>query len=129
MKEIFNSVIASIFTTFVFLVGGIDIALISLLIVMVLDYITGILSAFYNKELSSKVGFKGILKKVFYLVIIALSVRIDRLLGQDNLIRTFVIYYFVANDGLSILENAGELGIKLPKKLYEALDQLKDKGE
>ena len=103
--------------------------LISLLIVMVLDYITGILSAFYNKELSSKVGFKGILKKVFYLVIIALSVRIDRLLGQDNLIRTFVIYYFVANDGLSILENAGELGIKLPKKLYEALDQLKDKGE
>ena len=129
MKEIFNSVIASIFTTFVFLVGGIDIALISLLIVMVLDYITGILSAFYNKELSSKVGFKGLLKKVFYLVIIALSVRIDNLLGQDNLIRTFVIYYFVANDGLSILENAGELGIKLPKKLYEALDQLKDKGE
>ena len=129
MKELFNSIIASIFTTFVFLVGGIDIALVSLLIVMTLDYITGILSAFYNKELSSKVGFKGLLKKVFYLVIIALSVRIDNLMGQDNIIRTFVIYYFVANDGLSILENAGELGIKLPKKLYEALDQLKKKGD
>ena len=129
MKEIWNSIIASIFTTFVFLVGGIDIALVSLLIVMTLDYITGVLSAFYSKELSSKVGFKGILKKVFYLVIIALSVRIDNLLGQQNIIRTFVIYYFVANDGLSILENAGELGIKLPKKLYEALDQLKKKGD
>lgn len=129
MKEIWNSIIASIFTTFVFLVGGIDIALVSLLIVMTLDYITGVLSAFYSKELSSKVGFKGILKKVFYLVIIALSVRIDNLMGQQNIIRTFVIYYFVANDGLSILENAGELGIKLPKKLYEALDQLKKKGD
>ena len=129
MKEVINSIVASICTTFVFLVGGIDIALISLLIVMIIDYITGVLSAFYNKELSSKVGFKGILKKVFYLLIIALSVRIDNLLGQDNLIRTFVIYYFVANDGLSILENAGELGIKLPKKLYDALEQLKDKGE
>lgn len=128
MKEILNTIIASICTTFVFLVGGIDIALVSLLIVMTLDYITGVLSAFYNKELSSKVGFKGILKKVFYLVIIALSVRIDNLMGQDNIIRTFVIYYFVANDGLSILENAGELGIKLPKKLYEALEQLR-KGD
>lgn len=128
MKEVINSIIASIFTTFVFLVGGIDIALISLLIVMTLDYITGILSAFYNKELSSKVGFKGLLKKFFYLIIIALSVRIDLLLGENDLIRTFVIYYFVANDGLSILENAGELGIKLPKKLYDALEQLR-KGD
>ena len=129
MKELINSIISSLLTTFVFLVGEIDIALVSLLIVMTLDYITGVLSAFYNKELSSKIGFKGILKKVFYLIIIALSVRIDILMGETNLIRTFVIYYFVANDGLSILENAGELGIKLPKRLFDSLDQLKDKGD
>lgn len=129
MKELINTIISSLLTTFVFLVGEIDIALVSLLIVMTLDYITGVLSAFYNKELSSKVGFKGLLKKVFYLIIIALSVRIDNLLGGSSLVRTFVIYYFVANDGLSILENAGELGIKLPKKLFDALEQLKDKGD
>ena len=129
MKEIINSITSFLLTTFVFLVGDIDIALVSLLIVMTLDYITGVMSAFYNKELSSKVGFKGILKKVFYLIIIALSVRIDKLMGSSELIRTFVIYYFVANDGLSILENAGELGIKLPKKLFDALEQLKDKGD
>ena len=129
MKELINTIISSLLTTFVFLVGEIDIALVSLLIVMTLDYVTGVLSAFYKKELSSKIGFKGLLKKMFYLVIIALSVRIDILMGETNLIRTFVIYYFVANDGLSILENAGELGIKLPKKLFDALDQLKEKGD
>lgn len=125
MKEALNVITSAILTTFVFLLGGIDIALVTLLIIMTLDYITGVISAFYNKELSSKVGFKGILKKFFYLIIIALSVRIDNLLGNDSLIRTFVIYYFVANDGLSIIENAGEIGIKLPKRLYDALEQLK----
>lgn len=129
MKELFNTTIASLCTTFVFLLGGIDVALVSLIIVMILDYITGVLSAYYNKELSSKIGFKGVLKKIFYLIIIALSVRIDILMGESDLIRTFVIYYFVANDGLSILENAGELGIKLPKKLFDALAQLKEKGD
>ena len=129
MKELFNTTIASLCTTFVFLLGGIDVALVSLIIVMILDYITGVLSAYYNKELSSKIGFKGVLKKIFYLIIIALSVRIDILMGESDLIRTFVIYYFVANDGLSILENASELGIKLPKKLFDALAQLKEKGD
>lgn len=129
MKELVNSVVASLCTTFVFLLGGIDVALISLIIVMILDYITGVISAYYNKELSSKVGFKGILKKIFYLIVVALSVRIDNLVGETGLIRTFVIYYFIANDGLSILENAGEIGIKLPKKLIEALVQLKEKGD
>ena len=125
MKEALNVITSTILTTFVFLLGGLDIALITLLVVMVLDYLTGVISAFYKKELSSKVGFKGILKKFFYLIIIALSVRIDNLVGSSELIRNFVIYYFVANDGLSIIENAGEIGLKLPKKLYDALEQLK----
>ena len=128
MKEISNSIIASILTTFIFLLGGIDIALISLLIIIVLDYVTGILSAFYNKQLSSKIGYKGIIKKVSYFIIIMVAVLLDRLLGETNLIRTFMIYYFVANEGLSIIENVGEMGIKLPKKLLDALEQLKNKG-
>lgn len=125
MKELINTTVASLCTTFVFLFGEVDVALISLIIIMILDYITGVISAFYKKELSSKIGFKGILKKFFYLIVIALCVRIDILLGETGVIRTFIIYYFVANDGLSILENAGEIGIKLPTKLYEALEQLR----
>ena len=129
MKHLINDVISVILTTFVYLVGGFDIAIQSLLIVIVIDYLTGIASAIYNKELSSKIGLKGILKKFCYLLVVALSVVIDKLLGQGGLIRTLVIYFFVANDGLSIVENMAEMNIKLPKKLIDSLEQIKKKGE
>lgn len=129
MKHFINDIISVIFTTFVYLIGGFDIAIQSLLIVMVVDYLTGIASAMYNKELSSKIGFKGILKKFSYLCVVALSVVIDNLTGQSGLIRTLVIYFFVANDGLSIIENMAEMGVKLPQKLIDALEQIKKKGE
>lgn len=129
MKHLINDVISVILTTFIYLVGGFDIAIQSLLIVIFIDYLTGIASAIYNKELSSKIGLKGILKKFCYLLVVALSVVIDKLLGQGGLIRTLVIYFFVANDGLSIVENMAEMNIKLPKKLIDALEQIKKKGE
>ena len=129
MKIAINNVFSVILTTFIYLLGGIDIALQSLLIVIVIDYLTGIVSAIYNKELSSKMGFKGIIKKFSYLLVVALSVVIDNLLGQSGLIRTLVIYFFVANDGLSIIENMAEMNIKLPQKLIDALEQIKKKGE
>ena len=129
MKHFINDIVSVIFTTFVYLIGGFDIAIQSLLIVVVVDYLTGIASAIYNKELSSKIGFKGILKKFSYLCVVALSVVIDNLTGQSGLIRTLVIYFFVANDGLSIIENMAEMGVKLPEKLIDALEQIKKKGE
>ena len=129
MKHLISDVFSVILTTFVYLMGGVDIALQSLLIVIVIDYLTGIASAIYNKELSSKVGFKGIIKKFCYLLVVALSVVIDNLLGQSGLIRSLVIYFFVANDGLSIIENMAEMNIKLPQKLIDALEQIKKKGE
>lgn len=129
MKHLINDIVSVILTTFVYLVGGFDIAIQSLLIVMVVDYLTGITSAIYNKELSSKIGFKGILKKISYLCVVALSVVIDNLTGQSGLIRTLVIYFFVANDGLSIIENMAEMGVKLPQKLIDSLEQIKKKGE
>lgn len=128
MKYIISDVISVILTFLIYLLGGLDIALKSLLIVIVIDYATGILSAIYNKQINSKVGFKGILKKFSYLLIIALSVIIDNILGQSGTIRTLVIYFFVANDGISILENVAEMNIPLPPKLLETLEQLK-KGE
>ena len=129
MKQLFNDIFSVILTTFVYLMGGFDIALQSLIIVIVIDYLTGIASAIYNKELSSKVGFKGIIKKFCYLLVVALSVVIDNLTGQSGIIRTLVIYFFVANDGLSIIENMAEMNIKLPKKLIDSLEQIKKKGE
>lgn len=129
MKIAINNVFSVILTTIIYLLGGIDIALQSLLIVIVIDYLTGIASAIYNKELSSKMGFKGIIKKFSYLLVVALSVVIDNLLGQSGLIRSLVIYFFVANDGLSIIENMVEMNIKLPQKLIDALEQIKKKGE
>lgn len=129
MKYAINNIISVILTTFVYLMGGLDIAFYSLIIVIVIDYLTGIGSAIYNNELSSKIGFKGIIKKFCYLLIVALSVVIDNLLGQSGLIRSLVIYFFVANDGLSIIENMAKMGVKLPQKLIDALEQIKKKGE
>ena len=129
MKNVLSNVLSVLLTTFVYLLGGFDVALQSLLIVIVIDYISGVSSAIYNKKLSSKVGLKGIIKKFCYLCIVALSVVIDNLLGQSGMIRSLVIYFFVANDGLSIIENMAEMNIKLPKKLIESLEQIKNKGE
>ena len=129
MKHLINEILSVILTTTVYLLGGFDIALQSLIIVIIIDYLTGIASAIYNKELSSKIGFKGIIKKFCYLLVVALSVVIDNLLGQSGLIRSLVIYFLVANDGLSIIENMAEMNIKLPQKLIDALEQIKKKGE
>lgn len=129
MKYFYNNIASVLLTTIIYLLGGMDIALKSLIIIMMIDYITGVASAIYNKKLSSKIGFKGIIKKFSYLCVVALSVVIDNLISQDGVIRTLVIYFFVANDGLSIIENMAEMDIKLPKKLVDSLEQIKGKGE
>ena len=129
MKYFINNVTSVLLTTIIYLLGGMDIALKSLIIIIMIDYITGIASAIYNKKLSSKIGFKGIIKKFSYLCIVALSVVIDNLIGQNGVIRTLVIYFFVANDGLSIIENMAEMDIKLPKKLIDSLEQIKKRSE
>lgn len=129
MKIYLNEILSALLTFTIYILGGFDIALKSLIVVIVIDYITGVASAFYNKKLSSKVGFKGIIKKFCYLCIVALSVVIDNLIGQHGVIRTLVIYFFVANDGLSIIENMSEMGVKLPPKLKDSLEKIKEQGE
>lgn len=127
MKYLINEISSVILTFTIYYLGGFDVALKSLIIIIIIDYITGVLSAVYNKKLSSKIGFKGILKKFAYLFIVALSVVLDRILGNTGTVRNLVIYFFVANDGISILENVAEMNIPLPKKLTEILEQLKEK--
>lgn len=128
MRHFVNNAISVILTTFIYLVGGIDIAMKSLLIVIVIDYVTGVMSAIYNKKLNSNIGLKGILKKFSYLIIVSLSVILDRIVGDTGAIRTLVIYFFVANDGISIIENIGKMGVPLPQKLKDVLEQLKNNG-
>ena len=128
MKTKLISIISFLGTGF-YLLGGFDKALECLIIVVILDYITGVISAWYNKKLDSKVGIKGIVKKFTYFLLVVLSVEIDKTLGKVGIIRNLVIYFFVANDGLSILENVGKMNIPIPKKLKEALLQLSEEKE
>lgn len=129
MKEIISSVLACIGTTFVYLIGGIDIAITCLLIAIALDYISGLIKAYECKVLSSKIGFRGILKKVGVLLVVMLAVLIDRVTGNTGAIRTLVVYYFVANEGLSIIENLAEAGVPIPKSLKKALKSLKKENQ
>lgn len=125
MKQFINTVLAAIATGAVYLFGGFDVALNCLLIAIVLDYLTGVIKAYIKKELSSEVGLKGILKKVGVLIVVMLGVLVDRVTGETGAVRTLVIYYFVANEGLSIIENLGAAGVPIPAKLKKALKALK----
>lgn len=126
MKTIINYITSTFLTTIVYFLGGLDIALKTLLIMIVLDYITGLCKAIHNKKLNSLIGAKGIIKKVGYLIIVAMSVLLDKTAGDTGAIRSIVIYFFVANEGISILENWGAMGLPLPKKIFEVLEQIKN---
>lgn len=112
-------------TTFIWLVGGFDVALSCLIVAIVIDYISGLIKAYETKTLSSAIGFRGILKKVGILLIVMLAVLVDRITIDNGGIRTLVIYYFVANEGLSILENLAQAGLPIPKSLKNALKVIK----
>lgn len=129
MKEFLSILNAGLATSFIYIFGGLDVALQCLLIAMVIDYITGLIKSYKNANLNSKVGIKGLLKKVGILCLVALTVVIDKLTGNTGYVRTMVIYYLVANEGLSILENLGEIGIIVPEFLKKRLEQLKETEE
>lgn len=125
MKEIYLSIISGIATACVYLLGGFDVAIQCLLIAIVIDYLSGLIKAFVTKTLSSKIGARGLLKKVAILLVVMLAVLIDRVTGESGAIRTLVIYYLVANEGLSITENLAQAGVPMPKIIKDALKSLK----
>jgi toxin secretion/phage lysis holin len=129
MKEFICAAIAGLGTFLTFIFGDWDVALQCLVIAVALDYISGVIKAFVNKELSSKIGVKGLLKKVGVFVIVALAVLIDKITGESGAVRTLVIYYFVANEGLSIVENLGEAGLPIPDVIKKALKSLKNEAK
>lgn len=110
-----------------FLFGKLDGLLIALLTVIVLDYITGLICAKINKTLSSSVGFKGLAKKGFILTIVVIANIIDaQVIKSGSAFRSAVICFYLANESISILENAGNMGVPLPKKLKDILIQLRE---
>ena len=113
-----------------FLFGRMDGLMYALIAFMALDYLTGVLVAAAQKELSSKVGFKGIAKKVIILALVAVGHILDtHVLGGGAVCRSAVSGFYIANEGISILENAAELGLPLPKKLIAVLKQLRDDND
>lgn len=112
-----------------FLWGGMDLWMVGLLVFVVLDYITGVIAAYISKTLSSRVGFVGILKKLLFLCVVTVAHIIDKSAGLGGVLRNAAVGFLVANEGLSILENCGRCGLPIPKKLLDALEQLKKKDE
>jgi len=127
MSKVFNvwSIVSSIaggVLTYMF--GGFDMLLKALIALVILDYLTGIIKGIYLKELSSEIGFKGLLKKILILIIVALAVIIQQTINNAIPIREIVIVFFICNEGISILENAAEF-IPIPKRLKDILLQLR----
>lgn len=110
------------------LLDGWDNALEILLIVMTLDYITGLACAFKKKTVSSSIGYTGLVKKASIFIIVILAAQMDRMVGDgSHLFRNGTAFFFSANDAISVLENIGQIGIKMPSFLRKALTSLKDK--
>lgn len=110
--------------------GGCDGLLYALLAFVVIDYITGIMCAVVDKKLSSEVGFKGIFKKVLIFALVGIGHILDtRVIGGGSVMRTAVIFFYLSNEGVSLLENAAYLGLPIPQKLKSVLEQLHDRSE
>ena len=109
--------------------GGVDGFPYALIAFTVIDYITGVMCAVTDKNLSSSVGFKGICRKVLIFTLVGIGNIVDvYVLGQGGVLRTAVIFFYLSNEGVSILENSAHLGLPIPEKLKEVLEQLHDRG-
>lgn len=133
MEKILNYLkyaVATVGTGLTWLLGAWDTAMIVLIAFMVIDYATGIIKGWYLKELSSDVGLKGIARKFLIVLVLCVAVLLDRLLNTGTWVfRTLACYFYIANEGISILENVIVLGLPVPDQLKDALVQLQDKNK
>ena len=133
MKEFWNT-IQFIFTAvggwLGYYLGGCDGLLYALLAFVVADYVTGVMCAVSDKKLSSEVGFKGICRKVLIFILVGIANILDvQVIGTGSVLRTAVIFFYISNEGLSLLENAGHLGLPIPEKMKVVPAQLHDRAE
>ena len=133
MKEFWNT-IQLIFTAIGgwlgYFLGGCDGLLYALIVFVVIDYITGVMCAINDKTLSSEVGFRGICRKVLIFLLVGIANILDvQVIGTGSVLRTAVIFFYISNEGVSLLENAAHLGLPVPEKIKTVLEQLHDRSE
>lgn len=133
MKEFWN-MIQAVFTMvggwLGYFLGGCDGLLFALVLFVAMDYITGVMCAAADRKLSSEVGFKGICRKVLIFLLVGMANVLDvQIIGSGSVFRTAVIFFYLSNEGLSLLENAGHLGLPIPAKLKAVLEQLHRQSE
>lgn len=133
MKEFWNMiqlVFAAIGGWLGYFLGGCGGLLIALVVFAVADYITGVMCAISDRKLSSEVGFRGICRKVLIFMLVGIGHIIDTaVIGNGSVLRTAVIFFYLSNEGVSLLENAAHLGLPIPQKLKDVLAQLHDRAE
>lgn len=133
MKEFWNMihlVITAIGGWLGYFLGGCDGLLIALVVFVAADYVTGVMCAVSDKKLSSEVGFRGICRKVLIFILVGIANILDvQVIGTGSVLRTAVIFFYISNEGVSLLENAGHLGLPIPEKLKLVLKQLHERAE
>ncbi len=133
MKEFWNTIqfaFAAIGGWLGYFLGGCDGLLYALIAFVVADYITGVMCAIADKTPSSEVGFKGICRKVLIFLLVGIANILDvQVIGTGSVLRTAIIFFYISNEGVSLLENAGHLGLPYPEKLKSVLQQLHDRSE
>ena len=133
MKEFWNMIqiiFAAVGGWLGYFLGGCDGLLIALVVFAVTDYITGVMCAIADKKLSSEIGFKGICRKVIIFMLVGIAHVLDvNVIATGSVLRTAVIFFYLSNEGVSLLENAAHLGLPVPEKLKDVLEQLHDRAE
>ena len=133
MKEFWNTIqliFAAIGGWLGWFLGGCDGLLYALIAFVVVDYLTGVMCAIADHSLSSEVGFKGICRKVLIFLLVGIANILDvQVIGSGSVLRTAVVFFYISNEGISLLENAGHLGLPIPAKMKEVLEQLHDRSE
>lgn len=133
MKELWNTmqiILATVGGWLGYFLGGCDGLVYALILFVAADYVTGVMCAAVDKRLSSEIGFKGICKKVLIFVLVGLANILDvQIIGTGSVLRTAVIFFYISNEGVSLLENAAHLGLPVPEKLKNILQQLHNRAE
>lgn len=133
MKEFWNTiqlVFAAVGGWLGYFLGGCDGLLYALIAFVAIDYITGVMCAISDKTLSSEAGFKGICRKVLIFLLVGIGHIVDaQVIGNGGVMRTAVIFFYLSNEGISLIENAAHLGLPVPEKLKAVLEQLHDRAE